>query len=153
MIHSTYVIALSPQAKWYVVIRFKYLIPITCLNLKTDKRGLGKFNDGKDFDEECFGQSNLDGNYKKSQSQRQCCGVYPNRWENTHPVHFRSSLSVAKFESRLNLRYFKATKIWKFGPVRIFFLKRIGENATFWLADRNPMNPKISKSPIKIQVN
>ena len=102
--------------------------------MKTDKRGLGKFNDGKDFDEECFGQSNLDGNYKKSQSQRQCCGVYPNRWENTHPVHFRSRLSVPKFESRLNLRYFKATKIWKFGPVRIFSGKGLAKTLRFdWL--------------------
>ena len=56
--------------------------------MKTYKRGLGKFNDGKDFDEECFGQSNLDGDYKKSQSQRQCCGVYPNRWEIILPVKF-----------------------------------------------------------------
>lgn len=49
-------------------------------NKLTKLRGLGKFNDGKDFDEECFGQSNIDGDYKKSQSQRQCCGLYPNRF-------------------------------------------------------------------------
>ena len=33
MIHSTYVISLSPQAKWHVLIWFKYLIPLTCLKL------------------------------------------------------------------------------------------------------------------------
>ena len=32
MSHLTYVISLSPQAKWYVLIWFKYLIPLTCLN-------------------------------------------------------------------------------------------------------------------------
>ena len=30
-IHSTYITSLSPQAKWYVLIWFKYLIPLTCL--------------------------------------------------------------------------------------------------------------------------
>ena len=32
MSHPTYVMSLSPQAKWYVLIRWKYLIPLTCLN-------------------------------------------------------------------------------------------------------------------------
>ena len=32
MSHPTYVISLSPQAKWYQLIWFKYLIPLTCLN-------------------------------------------------------------------------------------------------------------------------
>ena len=31
MSHSTHVISLSPQAKWYVLILIKYLIPPTCL--------------------------------------------------------------------------------------------------------------------------
>ena len=31
MSHSTHVISLSPQAKWYVLILFKYLIELTCL--------------------------------------------------------------------------------------------------------------------------
>ena len=31
MRHPTYVISVSPQAKWYVLIWFKYLIPLTCL--------------------------------------------------------------------------------------------------------------------------
>jgi len=30
-IDPTYVISLCPQAKWYVLIWFKYLIPLTCL--------------------------------------------------------------------------------------------------------------------------
>ena len=32
MSHPTYVISLYPQAKWYVLIRYTYLIPLTCLN-------------------------------------------------------------------------------------------------------------------------
>ena len=32
MSHSAHVISLSPQAKWYVLILFQYLIPLTCLN-------------------------------------------------------------------------------------------------------------------------
>ena len=32
MSNPTYVISLSPQAKWYVLIWLKYLIPLTCLN-------------------------------------------------------------------------------------------------------------------------
>ena len=35
MCHSTYVISLSPQAKLYVHIWFKYLVPITCLKKRT----------------------------------------------------------------------------------------------------------------------
>ena len=31
MIHPTYVISLSPQTKWYMLIWLKYLIPPTCL--------------------------------------------------------------------------------------------------------------------------
>ena len=34
MSHPTYVISLSPQAKWYVLIGLKYLIPLTCLKLE-----------------------------------------------------------------------------------------------------------------------
>ena len=33
MTHSTHVISLSPQAKWYVLILFKYLVPLTCLKI------------------------------------------------------------------------------------------------------------------------
>ena len=32
MSHPAHVISLSPQAKWYVLIWFKYFIPLTCLN-------------------------------------------------------------------------------------------------------------------------
>ena len=38
MSHSAYVISLSPQAKWYVLIWFKYLIPLTCLKLRVIAR-------------------------------------------------------------------------------------------------------------------
>ena len=31
MSHPTYVISLSPQTKWYMLIWFKYWIPLTCL--------------------------------------------------------------------------------------------------------------------------
>ena len=31
MSHPTYVISLSPQTKWYVLIWYRYLIPLTCL--------------------------------------------------------------------------------------------------------------------------
>ena len=31
MSHPTYAISLSPQAKWYVLIWYKYSIPLTCL--------------------------------------------------------------------------------------------------------------------------
>ena len=34
MSHPTYVISISPQAKWYVLIWFKYSIPLTCLKIK-----------------------------------------------------------------------------------------------------------------------
>lgn len=49
-------------------------------NKLTKLRGQAKFNDGKDFDEECYGQSNFDGYREKSPNSRQCCGVYPNRF-------------------------------------------------------------------------
>jgi len=36
MSHPTYVISLSPQAKWDMLIWFKYLIPLTCLKIHWD---------------------------------------------------------------------------------------------------------------------
>ena len=43
MSHSTFVILLSPQAKWYVLIWFQYLNPLTCLKfwLKNDSNCYG----------------------------------------------------------------------------------------------------------------
>ena len=37
MSNPTYVISLSPQAKWYVLIWLKYLIPLTCLKFSGSK--------------------------------------------------------------------------------------------------------------------
>ena len=34
MSHPTYVISLSPRAKWYVLIWFEYLIRLTCLKIQ-----------------------------------------------------------------------------------------------------------------------
>ena len=37
MIQLTFIISLSPQAEWYVLIWIKYLIPLTCLNNNIEK--------------------------------------------------------------------------------------------------------------------
>ena len=38
MSHPTYVISLYPEAKWYVFIWIKYLIPLTCLKIWSQKQ-------------------------------------------------------------------------------------------------------------------
>ena len=98
MSHSTYVISWSPQAKCYVLIWFKYLIPLTCLKIFRIPNGWWKLRWNR-----CL----------------PACQMFPRMCQ--HRIMSKCCLNIAT----KNFRKYPLVKNWKFWLYFIFSLPKL----------------------------